>query len=232
MVSPRDIAGKRVGLPSYRMTAAVWIRGLLSAEFGVAPDSVRYVTGGLDTPEPMNMPSVKLYRRVDISDAPAGESLAAMLVLGDLAALYTAKMPTAFSEGAGTIRRLFPDFGKIERAYYGRTRIFPIMHTIVIQLEIHERHPWLAGSLFRAFGDAKRLAEEALYDTDALRTMLPWMIESIEEAKRTMGPDWWPYGFRANRHVLDTFLGYHFEQGLSERRLAPEDLFPPEFLET
>jgi 4,5-dihydroxyphthalate decarboxylase len=119
----------------------------------------------------------------------------------------------------------------VERAYYRKTRIFPIMHTVVLRRDLYDTHRWIARSLFKAFEDARRQTVENLYTTSALTTMLPWQIAHVEEARRELGEDWWPYGFAPNRHVLDTFLRYHHEQGLSARPLQPEELFAPETLE-
>jgi 4,5-dihydroxyphthalate decarboxylase len=105
------------------------------------------------------------------------------------------------------------------------------MHTIVLRRDVYRANPWVAQSLAKAFAEAKRRTLENLYTTSALTTMLPWQIAQVEEVRREMGEDWWPYGFAANRHVLDTFLRYHHEQGLSRRRLSPEELFAPETLE-
>ena len=105
------------------------------------------------------------------------------------------------------------------------------MHTVAIRRELYEAHPWIAMSLYKAFAAAQKLAYEDLYQTAALKTMLPWLTAHVEEARRELGDDFWPYGFHDNRHVLDTFLRYHHEQGLSKRRLAPEDLFAPETME-
>jgi 4,5-dihydroxyphthalate decarboxylase len=86
-------------------------------------------------------------------------------------------------------------------------------------------------SLYKAFAQSQKIAYEELYETAALRTMLPWMIAEIEEVRRDMGHDWWPYGYDINRPALDTFLRYHHEQGLSKKRLEAKDLFAPESLE-
>jgi len=105
------------------------------------------------------------------------------------------------------------------------------MHTVAMRRELYEAHPWIAMSLYKAFARAQKIAYDDLYQTAALKTMLPWLTAHVEEARRELGEDFWPYGFHANRHVLDTFLRYHHEQGLSKRRLAPEDLFAPETME-
>ena len=97
--------------------------------------------------------------------------------------------------------------------------------------EVYDAHPWVAASLYKAFCAAQRAAYASLDTTAALKAMLPWLTAHLEEARALMGEDYWSYGFHANRHVLETFLRYHHEQGLSSRRLAPEELFAPETLE-
>ena len=129
------------------------------------------------------------------------------------------------------VRRLFADPVAVERAYYRRTKIFPIMHVIVLRRDVYRAHPWIAQSLTKAFGEAKRRVYANLYTTSALTTMLPWQVAHVEDVRREMGDDWWPYGYVPNRHVLDTFLRYHHEQGLSKRRIQPEELFVPETME-
>ena len=106
------------------------------------------------------------------------------------------------------------------------------MHTVVLRRDLYEANPWIARSLFKAFDAAKAKALENLYTTAALTTMLPWQVAHVEDARREMGEDWWPYGFALNRQVLDTFLRYHHDQGLSKRKLQPQELFAPETLES
>jgi 4,5-dihydroxyphthalate decarboxylase len=102
------------------------------------------------------------------------------------------------------------------------------MHTVVIRRDVYHANPWIARSLTKAFTEAKRRVYENLYTTSALTTMLPWQIAQVEQVRSEMGDDWWTYGLEPNRQVLDTFLRYHHEQGLSKRRLRPEELFAPE----
>ena len=229
--SPADLKGLRVGVPHYPMTAAVWIRGLMADEYGLQQGDVDYVVGGLDSPTPMDLPPPPPNLPVRIERAPPGESLASMLARGELAGLYTARIPGNFGTNAG-VRRLFRDYRRIEQDHLRRTRIFPIMHTVVIRRDIHERHPWVARSLYDAFDAAKRKSQHELYDTDALRVMLPWLTDEIESMREVLGADWWPYGLQANRQVIDTFLRYHHEQGLSARRHEAADLFVPELRDT
>ena len=229
--APADLKGRRVGVPHYPMTAAVWIRGLMADDHGVRPGDVDYVVGGLDSPTPMDLPPPPANLPVRIERAPQGDTLAAMLARGDLAGLYTARIPGNFGAANG-IRRLFPDYRGVEIDYLRRTRIFPIMHTIVIRRDVYERHPWVAESLFKAFNDAKLQSQSALYDTDALRVMLPWLTDEIECLREILGEDWWPYGLRANRHVIDTFLRYHHEQGFSSGLHSAGEFFAAELRNT
>jgi 4,5-dihydroxyphthalate decarboxylase len=229
---PKDLAGKRVGVPEYQMTAAVWIRGILSDEYGVPVSSATYVTGGEEEPgRPEKLP---LSLPAGIRVRPLGETqtLSRALESGEIDALYTARKPSSFGDGAGRVRRLFENASAVERDYYLRTKIFPIMHTIAIRRAVHKQHPWVAQSLYKAFVAAQREVYQALEDTAALKFMLPWLNEHVSETQQIMGKDFWPYGFAANVAVLSTFLRYHFEQGLSKRQLTPEELFAPETFES
>ena len=228
---PRDLVGKRVGVPEYQMTAPVWIRGILSEHYGVPVDSVTYLTGGEE--EPGRDEKIKLDLPPNIKVQPIGpeQTLSAMLASGEIDALYTARMPSTFAP-AGGVRRLFPDFKEVEQEYFRKTRIFPMMHTVAIRREVYEANRWIAQSLMKAFAQAQRRTYDDLYVTAALKAMLPWLTAHVEEARALMGEDYWPYGFTPNRDALATFLRYHHEQGLSKRLLRPEELFAPETLES
>jgi 4,5-dihydroxyphthalate decarboxylase len=128
------------------------------------------------------------------------------------------------------VRRLFEDYVEVEKAYYSKTRIFPIMHTVVIRRDIYRSQPWVAQSLYKAFVESQHLVYEDFAETAAAKAMLPWLTAHVEELRRNMGSDWWPYGVEANQKVIETFLRYHYEQGLSKRKLQPEELFAPETL--
>lgn len=225
-----DLVGKRVGCPEYQMTAAVWLKGILADHHGVPVDSVTYYTGGLEQPgrseRPMNLPS-----SIDVRPIGDDRTLSSMLEAGEIDALYTAHMPSPFARGSDNVRRLWEHPLAVEQDYYRTTGIFPIMHTIVIRGDVYREHPWLARSLVKGFEAAKSLALDDLFETTALKVMLPWLTAWAEESREVLGAsDFWPYGVDANHHTLDTFLRYSYEQGLSPGRLAPEDLFAPETL--
>jgi 4,5-dihydroxyphthalate decarboxylase len=229
---PADLAGKRVGVPEYQMTAPVWIRGILQDEYGVAPDSVEYLSGGEEETGRDEKIALNLPPRFRLRPIGQDRMLSRMIADGEIDALHTARAPSTFFTRPDAVRRLFPDYVTVERDYFRKTGIFPIMHVVVIRRDVYEANPWVAQSLFKAFVRAQRIAYDELSISAALKTMLPWQLDAVDEARELLGPDWWSYGFAPNRHVLDTFLRYHHEQGLSPRRLQPEELFAPETLES
>jgi 4,5-dihydroxyphthalate decarboxylase len=229
---PRDLIGKRIGNPEYQMTAPVWIRGILADHYGVPVSSVTYYTGGEEEPDRPEKLKLDLPPSIRIKRIGPGQTLSRMLHEGKIDALQTARMPSSFLKGDGKVRRLFENYVEVERDYFRQTKIFPIMHTIVIRRDVYEANRWVAQSLMKAFIEAQRRTYEDLQETAALKTMLPWLTAHVEEARREMGEDFWPYGFEKNRETLRTFLRYSFEQGLSKRQLEPEELFAPEALES
>ena len=229
---PKDLVGKRVGNPEYQMTAPVWIRGILQDEYGVPVDTQTYYQGGEEEPNRPEKIKLDLPARIKVRAIGEKETLAAMLREGSIDAFYTARMPSTYHAGGGKVRRLFENYMEIEQAYYRKTKIFPIMHTVAIRRGLYEKHPWIAMSLYKAFVQSQRETYDDLYVTAALKTMLPWLTRHVEDTRALMGEDFWPYGFAPNRATLATFLRYHHEQGLSRRLLAPEELFAPETLES
>lgn len=225
---PEDLVGKRIGVPEYQMTAPVWIRGILQDEYGVDPASVTYLTGGEEQPGREEKLKLDLPDRFAVQPIGPQQTLAQMLAEGEIDALHTARAPSTFYSRPDAVRRLFPDFVATEQDYFRRTGIFPIMHVVALRRGVYEASRWIAQALFKAFCEAQRRLYDELRVTASLKTMLPWQVAAVEEAVALMGEDWWPYGFGPNRAAIDTFLRYHHEQGLSGRRLAPEELFAPE----
>ena len=231
IAEPRDLIGKRVGNPEYQMTAPVWIRGILSDHYGVPVDAVTYVSGGEEEPGRPEKIKLDLPANIRVEQIGPDQTLAQMLASGEIDALYTARMPSSFKAGDGRVVRLFPDYVELEKAYWRETGLFPIMHCVAIRRDVYEQNRWVAQALFKAFCQAQAKTYDDLAETAALKGMLPWFNAHVEEAVAMMGPDFWPYGFEKNRENLATFLRYHHEQGLSPRRLEPEELFAPETLE-
>jgi 4,5-dihydroxyphthalate decarboxylase len=229
---PKDLIGKRVGVPEYQMTAAVWIRGILADDHGVPVDSVTYCTGGEEMAGRSEKLPLDLPPTIRVERIGPDQTLSSMLARGDIDALYTARMPSSFRPDGGEVKRLFDDFATVERDYFRRSGIFPIMHTLVLRRDVYERHRWIAQSLYKAFCAARCEADADLSATAALTTMLPWLVAHVEETRRHMGEDFWPYGIDRNRHTLETFLRYSHAQGLARRVLEPIELFAPETLES
>lgn len=228
---PKDLIGKRIGNPEYQMTAPAWIRGILQDEYDVPVDSVTYFTGGEEEPGRPEKLKLNLPPNIKVERIGPQQTLSAMLASGEIDALYTARMPSSYLNGGGKVKRLFESYVDIEKAYYRKTKIFPIMHTVVIRRDVYEQNRWVAQALYKAFCEAQAETYKDLYETAALKAMLPWLTAHVEEARAEMGEDFWPYGFEKNYATLDTFLRYSFEQGLSKRKLNPQDLFAPEALE-
>jgi 4,5-dihydroxyphthalate decarboxylase len=222
---PQDLQGKTIGLPEYQITANVWIRGILQDEYGVKPETIHWRRGGLEVPGRTERAPLKLPPNIDLQQLPDNKTLSGMLEAGELDGIISARAPSCFERGAPNIARLFPDYRRTEEDYYRRTKIFPPMHIIGIRKTLVERHPWLAVSVFKAFIRAKELTMYELGQIGHLFVSLPWGVSEFEAARRLMGDDYWSYGFGPNRHALETFTRYHYEQGISARKVAPEELF-------
>lgn len=226
---PGDLRGKRFACPEYQLTANVWIRGILDDEYGVTPESVTYVTGGEEEPGRPEKLALTLPPEIRVEKIGPTQTLAAMLASGEIDAFHGPRTPS--TANAPGVRRLFPDYAAAEKAYYAKTRIFPIMHVVVIRRDVYERDRWIAMALYKAFVAAQRYAYDDYAQTAALKSMLPWSAAEAEATRALMGDAWWPYGVAGNEAVLETFTRYHHRQGLSPAQLAVHELFAPETLE-
>lgn len=227
---PEDLKGKRIGVPEYQMTAPVWIRGILSDDYGVKVTDVEHFSGGEEEPGRDEKLKLDVPAQIKLRAIPLEKTLSRMLADGELDALVTARAPSTFHREPDKVKRLFPNYVEVEKEYYRRTKIFPPMHTVVVRRDVYAKNPWVAQSLYKAFTEAKARAYALYNQTAALPAMVPWLVAEIEETRREMGEDWWPYGLEPNRKALETFLRYHHEQGLSKRRFQPEELFARETL--
>jgi 4,5-dihydroxyphthalate decarboxylase len=235
--SPADLTGKTIGeFGVYGQDSGVWAKGILMDEYGFRPERNRWVIGGLDQPMPrFGFTTHPHPDDVQVTAAPAGKTLSGMLETGEIDALFTANVPQPVLDGSPAIRRLFPDHEPIERDYYRRTGIFPMMHTIAAPRDLLAAHPGLARAVYQAFLQAKNAAAEQYRQQRRLyqvHHMLPWTNALFERNDELMPRDWWPYGISANRTALDTYLRYHHEQGLSARRWTIEEIVTPDLLDT
>jgi 4,5-dihydroxyphthalate decarboxylase len=221
---PADLRGKRIGVPEYQMSAVMWFRGYLQDEHNIAAKDINWVQAGLEDPGrrdkfPLNLPPG--FPLESLTE----ETLTEMLADGRLDAVISARRPPCFINGHPKVRRLFPDYRTVERDYYRRTGLFPIMHAVGIKRELVDKNRWLAASVYKAFLQAKRLAGAEFAESAALKIGLPWINAEYEETSRLMGTDFWPYGVTKNRKVLSAMARYSYEQGLAARLLTVEEMF-------
>ncbi len=228
---PKDLVGKRVGVPEYQLTMAIWVRGFLQHEYRVKPEEMKWFTGGQEQPGRKDKLKHDLPRNIDIRPIGPDQTLSSMLERGEIDAMISAVMTSAFVRRSPKVRRLIPNFREVEKDYYGRTKIFPIMHTVALREDVYEKYPWVAQSLCKAFAEAKKICQESMYEFSALKYMLAWSIAEMEEERDVFGDDPWPYGLEANRHVLETLVQYAHEQGLIKKRLDVRSLFAPNTLD-
>lgn len=229
---PSDLAGKKVGMGEYQLTANVWVRGILSEHYGVAIDSVSYVVGGLNQPGREEKLPLRLPPGIDLQPCPPGKALSEMLCSGELDAIYSPRPPDCWLAGHPAVDRLFSDVRSVEQSFYRKTSIFPIMHLVVIRNDVYRADKWLATSLTKAFDQALEISNQQLQRRwAALAVSLPWAFEELRETQALMGEQFWTYGLKGNYEVLETFCRYSFEQGLSATLMKPEQLFAPEALE-
>jgi len=229
VTAPRELAGKRIGVPLYTQTAAIFVRGLMQHDLGVDLSGIEWVQGAVDEPGGYGHPSVMpLLKPVNVTPNASGKSLSDLLAAGEIHAIIGSNLPRALNRHPDVVR-LFPDFRAREQDYYRRTRIFPIMHLVVIRNDIYERHPFVATSLYNAFCAAKDRAREKMRYPGTLRYMLPWLPDDVEEIDAVFGGDCWPYGVEPNRPTLEALVTYMAEQGLIAQPVPIEKLFVPTF---
>jgi 4,5-dihydroxyphthalate decarboxylase len=223
---PQDLKGKRVGTTQYSSTAVTFMRGMLKDEYGVEARDMHWFMGGLTKPTEAPLIPLDLPPEIRLDFVPEGDTLERMMVEERLDALLSIYIPKLFADEWVGIERLFPDFKAVEKGYYKRTGIFPIMHTIALRQDVVRDHPWVPASLYQAFCESRDIALEGLWDTDALRLGLPWLIDHVEEAWRVFGKDFWAYGMKANRPALEAVGRYVHEQHFSPRVVTAEEIWP------
>jgi 4,5-dihydroxyphthalate decarboxylase len=216
---PGDMNGKRIAIYEWGMTALVWIVGILAEEHGFDLRSVEWVAER-EPRVPIEMPVGARVRYMS-----PGEDLSGLLESGAVDAALSHKLPACFVNGSPRVRRVFPDYAKVEREYHSRTGIHPIMHCVVVRRDVHERHPWVLVRIYDALCNARREAMAALRDTGAYSAMIPFLPAVIDDTLSTFGEDFWPYGVERNRADLEQFARYAKQQGLTSRVLGIEELF-------
>jgi 4,5-dihydroxyphthalate decarboxylase len=229
---PADLKGRKVGVPEYQLTANVWARAFLDDDYGVKPADIHWIRGGIEEAGRPEKLTIKLPAGVRLDNAPEGATISALLEAGEIDGFIAPRPPALVERGHPNIGWLFPDPVAVAKDYFKRTGFFPIMHVVGIRRTLAERHPWLPGAVLKAFEQSKQAALENLSDTSATKVTLPFVEEALTDARTLMGEDFWSYGVPQNRKVLDYFLGQHYAQGLSSRRVSVDELFHPATYET
>jgi 4,5-dihydroxyphthalate decarboxylase len=221
---PKDLRGKRVGIPEYQMTVGLWVRGFLSDIYGVRAEDMKWRTGGLETSGRQEKHPLSLPSNFDIQPIPDGTNLSRMLVDGGIDALISAIRPSCYG-AAQDVVRFFPDYRKAEEEYFRQTGIFPIMHLLGVRKDMVERYPWLPASVFKAFEQARAMCMTDMEEFGTLNVALPWLMSEIETTKELMGENYWSYGIEPNRKTLETMIRYSHEQGQIARLVSVNELF-------
>jgi 4,5-dihydroxyphthalate decarboxylase len=223
--SPKDLAGKRIGVPLYTQTAAIFIRGLMQHDLGIDLSGIEWVQGAVNEPGSYGHASLMpLLKPVKVTSNNSGRSLSELLESGEIQALIGSNLPRALNRHPDVVR-LFPDYRAREQDYFRRTRIFPIMHLIVVRRDLYERQPFVATSLYDAFAAAKDWAWQKMRFPGTLRYMLPWLPADMDEIDDVFGGDPWPYGIEANRPTLEALVQYMVEQHFIAKPMPIDDLF-------
>ena len=224
--SAKDLRGKRIGVPEWAHTAAVWMRGWLMHEGGVPLADVAWVQAGTNEAGRIEKVELSLPKGVKLTNMP-DKTLSGMIASGELDCVIIARPPNCFREGHPDVVRLFPDFEAIEQDYYKTTAVYPIMHVIALRKSALAGRPWLARNLFNAFEESKRRSLERILDPAVSRYPVPWLTNYARRMRDTFGGDPFPFGIEANRPTLEQFLRYTYEQGIARRHVKPEEIFPP-----
>ena len=225
IASAKDLKGKRVGMPEWAHTAAVYMRGWLMHECGVALSDIEWVQAGTNEAGRIEKVELSLPKGVRLTGMPE-KTLSNMIASGELDCVIIARPPNSFRDGHPDVVRLFPEFEAMERRYYEQTRVYPIMHVIAMRKSILDRDPWIARNLYNAFEDSKRRSLERLLDPAVSRYPVPWLTNYARHMQQVFAGDMFPYGIEPNRPTLELFLRYCHEQGIAHRLVKPEDIFP------
>jgi 4,5-dihydroxyphthalate decarboxylase len=229
---PKDLKGKRVGLPEWQLTANVWARAILEDDHGVKCSDIHWIRGGIEEPGRPEKNPIKLPPGVRLDNAPEGATISQMLIDGEIDGFMAPRPPSHMTAKTKNVGWLFRDPTAAAKDYFRRTGIFPIMHLIGIRRTLVEKHPYLPVAVFKAFEQSKAAAMAALSDTSATKVTLPFIEERLKEARDLMGEDFWAYGVEPNRKTLESFLHHHHAQGLSPRLMKVEEMFHPSVYET
>jgi|SRR5262245_404232 len=233
--TPADLKGKRVGVPEYQQTAALWTRGVLQHEFGVEPKNMEFWMERNPEHSHGGATGFKPPPGVTVHQIPLGKDIGSMMLSGELQAtlLYIVNPNLVDRSSADLwnhpdVRYLFPDPKAEAVRFYKKTGLYPINHCVAIKREIAERHPWAILNVFKAFERANAIANEQR--TEHLDYYFETGLLS-PEAKKALATPLVQYGVAANRRVLETAAQYSVEQGLTPRLIKLDEVFAQSTME-
>ena len=221
----KDLRGKRIGVPEWAHTAAVYMRGWLQNDIGIPLADIDWVQAGTNEAGRIEKVELSLPKGVTLTAAP-DKTLSAMIASGELDCVIIARPPGSFLAKHPDVVRLFPDYEAMEQHYYEETHVYPIMHVIALRKAILADNPWVARNLVNAFEESKRRSLERILDPAVSRYPLPWLTNYAVRMRQMFGGELFPYGIEANRPTLELFLRYCHEQGIAHKLAKPEDIFP------
>lgn len=222
-----QLRGKRIGIPEWAQTASIYTRGWLVHNVGIPLAEIDWVQAGVNDAGRQEKVELKIPDGVSYS-SQVHNSLTQMLLDGEIDCIMSAHPPKPIEDGKKSIVHLYPNYQEIEEKYYRDTGIFPIMHVIALRGDVFRDNRWIAMNLLKAFTEAKDRAMARVQEMTATRVPYAWCYEGAQRARQLFGEDFFPYGIDANRVTLEAFLRYGYEQGVCQRRLEIEDLFPEE----
>lgn len=220
-----DLKGKRIGSPEWAHSAAVYMRGWMHNDCGVKLQDVHWYQAGANAPGRVEKVELTLPGGVELTRV-SDKSLSELLAAGEIDCAIIARPPTCFLEGNPDIVRLFPDYLEMEKNYYARTKIWPIMHIMVMQNKVLEENPWVARNLLNAFNESKDNSLERMLDPAVSRYPLAWVPTYAREMQAMFGDDPYPFGIEENRATWEQMLLYTYQQGIAHKHVTPEDIFP------
>ena len=227
--TPKDLEGKRIGVPLYTMTAAIFINGILKNEFGVDLSKIHWVQSAMNTSGSHGSPTVlPLLKKISMENNTSGKTLGQLLAEGTIDATLGTSLPNEIRINPDVVR-LFPNYVELDKDLYKRKKIYPIMHLVAIKKSVYERYPFVATSLYDAFVKSKKIALEKLFNLRAVRYMTPFLMREIDDIWEVFDGDPWPYGVEPNRQTLEALITYQQDLGLIATPVKVDDLFVPTY---
>lgn len=232
---PQDLKGKKVGFGEWIQTAAIWVRGILADEYGVPLKDVLphspavHHWGDLEEKDEIKPKNGAVINWLVTDPQRRYELMDEYLLARKIDALVFPRAPESVLRGDPRVKRLFENYREEELGYFKKTRIFPIMHTVVVKRSVAEKYPDLPAKLFKFFCEAKKIGRQTMKRDRG--TSIVWKDAYVADEEKVFGGDPWTYGFKKNEHVLEKLISYCYDQGVAERLIQPKDLMLPSALE-